>query len=187
MESVSETKFDREDAEALDELGPGLVASRDLADVRVVLKTLQSLCDLEFARAQNLMREQPENVKSVNVVAEVCQFLSLLYTNIDQNYVDLVSDLLETITEFIQGNQENQAVVFDNKVIDYLNHMLRAEDFPHCTVDEILRLKWAIGTVIRFMTEENQVWGLQKITVIVCIMNACLCSCLFIRCFTVVW
>lgn len=135
---------------------PDLSAFQDLADVRVVLKTLQSLCDLEFLPAQNLIREQPNNVKSVNLVAEACNFLALLYTNIDPGFIDIVSELLETLIEFVQGNQENQAVVFDAKIIDYLNHMLRTEEYTDCSDGDVLRLKNAIGIIIKFLVEENQ-------------------------------
>jgi hypothetical protein len=37
----------------------------------------------------------------------------------------------------LQGNQENRAAVYDNKVIDYINFILRAGDFQGCTPDQV--------------------------------------------------
>lgn len=46
--------------------------------------------------------EQPENVKTTNIIAQICFLLSLVYTNLEASHIDIVSDLLETIVEFIQ-------------------------------------------------------------------------------------
>lgn len=48
------------------------------------------------------MHEQPQNVKSVSLVAETCNFLSLLYATVNNEYINLVAELLDTMTEFIQ-------------------------------------------------------------------------------------
>lgn len=71
-------------------------------------------------QAQNLMREQMHNVKSVNLVSELCTFLSLIYSNVDGEYIDIICEILETIIQFIQGNCQNQGVVFDCKVREIL-------------------------------------------------------------------
>lgn len=60
------------------------------------------LCDLEFRDAQELMREQAENVKSVNLVAEVTQLLAILYTNLDAQHLPLIAEILETLIEMTQ-------------------------------------------------------------------------------------
>ena len=105
------------------------------------------------------MREQPKNVKSVNLVTELCNFTALLYSNIDDQVLLLLAELVETMIEVIQGNTENQAVLFDRKVVEYVNHLLQSfDDYAEMrSVDQIFRLHGAIATLLRFMTEENQV------------------------------
>jgi len=36
----------------------------------------------------------------------------------------------------LQGNQENRLVIYDNKIIDYINFILRAADFEACTTEK---------------------------------------------------
>jgi hypothetical protein len=40
----------------------------------------------------------------------------------------------------VQGNQRNQAVVFDNKVCDYMNHILRVGKFHNCDMKEVRKV-----------------------------------------------
>jgi hypothetical protein len=36
-----------------------------------------------------------------------------------------------------QGNQQNQAVIFDHKICDYINHILRVGQFKGCGKKEV--------------------------------------------------
>lgn len=38
---------------------------------------------------------------------------------------------------YSQGNSTNQLVVFDNKVCDYINHILRGAQFQGCSQKEV--------------------------------------------------
>jgi len=49
---------------------------------------------------QNYLREQPDNIKSFNIVAETAQFLNLVYSNINPQNVDLCIQLFQTLNEF---------------------------------------------------------------------------------------
>ena len=46
-------------------------------------------------------REQPDNIKSVNLVAETSHFLALLYGSINKSTVSLVCELFQTLVEFV--------------------------------------------------------------------------------------
>jgi hypothetical protein len=37
----------------------------------------------------------------------------------------------------LQGNQENRVVVYDRKVVDYINFILRAGDIADCPPDKV--------------------------------------------------
>lgn len=37
----------------------------------------------------------------------------------------------------LQGNQDNRVVIFDNKIIDYINFILRAAEFQSCPTEKV--------------------------------------------------
>ena len=55
---------------------------------------------LIFHIEQNYLREQPDNLKSFNIVGETAQFLNLVYSNITPQNIDLANQLFETLNEF---------------------------------------------------------------------------------------
>lgn len=55
---------------------------------------------LPYLSIQDYLREQPDNVKSFNIIGEVTQFLNVIYSNITAETIDLVCQLFDTMTEF---------------------------------------------------------------------------------------
>ena len=49
---------------------------------------------------QDYLREQPDNLKSFNIIGEVTQFLNCIYSNITGKNIDLTIQLFESINEF---------------------------------------------------------------------------------------
>ena len=49
---------------------------------------------------QNYLREQPDNVKSFNIIGETAQFLNVVYSSINNRTIDLVIQLFNTLNEF---------------------------------------------------------------------------------------
>lgn len=74
---------------------------RDDGYLQLVLKILGLMCDGQNLILQNYLREQPDNIKSVNLVAEVSRFLALLYGSINKNTIGLVTELFQTLVEFV--------------------------------------------------------------------------------------
>ncbi|XP_053404101.1 inositol 1,4,5-trisphosphate receptor type 3-like isoform X2 [Mercenaria mercenaria] len=128
---------------------------KDDGCIELVLRILGSMCDNQHTGLQNYIREQSNNIKSIDLVAETINFLKIMYTNISADTIVLVTEIFETLVEFTSGNSTNQAVVFDNKICDYINHILRADVFKDCTDKEVYTLKRAIGFLVRCLTVEN--------------------------------
>ncbi len=42
-----------------------------------------------------------------------------------------------TCVVFFQGNQENRSVILNNKIIDYINFILRMSRFDGCTPQQV--------------------------------------------------
>ena len=53
-------------------------------------------------------------------------------------YCRCSSDWLHSTLCF-QGNQENRIVIYDNKIIDYINFIMRAGDFEDCATDKVYK------------------------------------------------
>ncbi|XP_076470932.1 inositol 1,4,5-trisphosphate-gated calcium channel ITPR2-like isoform X2 [Babylonia areolata] len=123
--------------------------------IELVLKVMARMCDGQNKLLQDYLREQPDNVKSFDIIAEVTRFLNVVYSNINGNNIDLVIQLFETMNEFTAGNQDNRIVIYDNKIIDYINFIMRAGDFASCSTEKILELRMSIANLVVSLIEEN--------------------------------
>uniref|UniRef100_A0A1I8FNM7 RIH_assoc domain-containing protein n=1 Tax=Macrostomum lignano TaxID=282301 RepID=A0A1I8FNM7_9PLAT len=85
------------------------------------------------------LREQPDNMKSYNLVSKTVEYLSLVYISVTRSNISLVTQLIKTLLEFSSGNLKNQIVCYDSK----------------CDFDEEMELKTAIAELIMALIEEN--------------------------------
>ena len=60
-----------------------------------------------------------------------------------------------TLNTFTVANQSNRMVMIDNKVIDYINFILRAGKLRDCSAAKQLELRREIGNLLLSMIEEN--------------------------------
>ncbi|KAH9498183.1 hypothetical protein Btru_007903 [Bulinus truncatus] len=123
--------------------------------IELVLKVMARMCDGQNKHLQDYLREQPDNVKSFDIIAEVTRFLNVVYSNINSKNIDLVIQLFETMNEFTAGNQENRVVIYDNKIIDYINFILRSGEFGDCSTEKTLELRKSISNLVMSLIEEN--------------------------------
>jgi len=68
--------------------------------IELVLRILGLMCDNQYQDLQDYLREQPDNIKSCNLVAETTRFLDILYSNIDDKSMALTTQLFDTLVEF---------------------------------------------------------------------------------------
>ncbi|XP_074663089.1 inositol 1,4,5-trisphosphate-gated calcium channel ITPR3-like [Tubulanus polymorphus] len=150
---IDETPPDDDDQPDFDE--EDQPETKDDGYIALVLKVLARICDGQHRGLQDYLREQPDNVKSFNIVAETVQYLNAIYSNINAETIDLCIQLFATLNEFCAGNQDNRATTYDNKVIDYINFILRAGDFHGCIPEQILDLRQGIASLLLTLIEEN--------------------------------
>ncbi|XP_064638087.1 inositol 1,4,5-trisphosphate receptor type 2-like isoform X2 [Lineus longissimus] len=129
---------------------------RDDGYIELVLKVLSRMCDGQFRSLQHYLREQPDNIKSFNLIAETVQYMSQVYANINPNSINLIYQLLDSLNECVSGNEENRVVIFDNKIVDYINFILRTGQFGSCELEKALQLLEIIGDLLMSLIEENQ-------------------------------
>ncbi|PAA53234.1 hypothetical protein BOX15_Mlig001696g3 [Macrostomum lignano] len=129
---------------------------KDDGYIELVLRVLAYVCDGQNTKLQDYLREQPDNIKSINLVAETSRFLGLTYTAINKSSISLIIQIFDSLVEFASGNLSNQAVCYDNKVCDYINYLLRSkQSYSKCGLQEEMDLKRSIANLIVAMIEEN--------------------------------
>ncbi|XP_025079753.1 inositol 1,4,5-trisphosphate receptor type 3-like [Pomacea canaliculata] len=128
---------------------------KDEGYIELVLRVLGLMCDNQYRDLQDYLREQPGNINTINLVAETTIYLNVIYVSIDDKSAPLVTQLINTLVEFSSGSFQNQAIVLENKICEYLNYILRLTDFKNCTMDQVYDLKMSIAVLIRSLTEEN--------------------------------
>ena len=57
------------------------------------------MCDGQYRPMQNYLREQPDNIKTINLVSETCTFLSSFYVDITNDNIVLINSVLQTLIE----------------------------------------------------------------------------------------
>lgn len=128
---------------------------KDNGYLDLVLQTLALLCDGECTDLQNYLRDQSDNIRSVNIVSETAKLLELLYSNVNHSTIGLTTQLFDTLIEVALGNPHNQVCIFEQKLTDYVNFILRNDTFPGCTIKQVYSLKLTIGKLLKEIIEEN--------------------------------
>ena len=72
---------------------------RDTSYIELTLRFLGLLCDGQNRTMQNYFREQPDNIKTINLVSETCAFLQSFYVEVTKENVDLINEVLLTLIE----------------------------------------------------------------------------------------
>lgn len=139
-----------------------------------LVKGLQQICEGAYKPLQDILLDQSmvSNDKSINFVDVLAQVLQQTYTKIQppdtkgkseaeefsmkkeaEQWLVLVEQVLETITEMCQGNQRNQQMVLDKRVISMLSWILAFDTEDIEQVDRLTKIKVAALTVIEAMLE----------------------------------
>ena len=88
------------------------------------MKVLGLMCDGQHREMQNYLRDQRQTVHTINMVAEVADFLQYFYHDLNAEIVDLVYLMLQTLIEMCVGNYDNQVIIFNKQIITTINRIL---------------------------------------------------------------
>jgi inositol 1,4,5-triphosphate receptor type 1 len=114
--------------EVLPENHADALAFSDPGNIRLVLNTLQTMCEGHNSILQDYLREQPDNVTQFNLVAQVSRFMERIRVDAaagDELSKEILMQTLDCLTELAQGNAPNQKEIFDARVTDSINAMIR--------------------------------------------------------------
>ena len=72
---------------------------RDTSYIELALRVLGLMCDGQYRPMQNYLREQPDNIKTINLVSEICVFLQSFYVDATKENIALINQIIQTLTE----------------------------------------------------------------------------------------
>ncbi|XP_019861438.1 PREDICTED: uncharacterized protein LOC100634093 isoform X2 [Amphimedon queenslandica] len=103
------------------------IIKRDALWTNLVLEVIGLMCDGQNRTLQDYLREQPDNFKTTNVVAEVVAFLHTFTADMSRNNFEQIGAILQSLVEMCVGNIKNQQIAFDKLVLDPLNRILQLQ------------------------------------------------------------
>ena len=95
--------------------------------MKLALQVLGLMCDGQYRLMQNYLREQRDNIHTINLVGDVALFIQHFYHDINVETVELVHLILQTLIETCVGNYPNQAVIFNRQILEALNSIFRID------------------------------------------------------------
>ncbi|KAJ3126150.1 hypothetical protein HK098_007861 [Nowakowskiella sp. JEL0407] len=106
-----------------------------IKNVILQLRVLQLVCEGHFSDFQNYLREQPDNIKSFNLVSDCVDLLRTMIAlevrfsstpfRIPEGYLSVEEQILDTLIEFEQGCVENQVELFNCKILNIIMDILK--------------------------------------------------------------
>ena len=126
MECIHDTIFSNDQNKEATEM---VLMFKESRHVKLALRVLGLMCDGQYRNMQNYLREQKDNLTSVNVVEEVALFVQNFTSDINRDTMDLVHLILQTLIEMCVGNLSNQLVIYNRQIIEALNHIFAMKIF----------------------------------------------------------
>ena len=115
-------------------------ANADFEGMKNTMRAIQLMVEGHNMNLQTYLAKQPDNIKSFNIVQDVVGYLHAIVPLCNIQNVRLIIQVLDTITELAQGCPENQVTIFNGKIINPVNTILR-EPYPNCPGPLINELK----------------------------------------------
>ena len=93
----------------------------------LALQVMGLMCDGQYRLMQNYLREQRDNIHTIDLVGGVASFLQHFYHDINEETVELVHLILQTLIEVCVGNYSNQLVIFNQQILEALNSIFQID------------------------------------------------------------
>ncbi|KAI8977223.1 hypothetical protein BDF20DRAFT_988226 [Mycotypha africana] len=113
---------------------------KDYKIMQDTMRVLQLMAEGHNLHLQRYLAKQPDNLKSFNIILDVVEYFHAIVPLCDEKNIRLIIQVLDTITELAQGCLENQVTIFNNKIINPMNAILR-ENYESCDYNQVNELK----------------------------------------------
>ncbi|RKP13226.1 hypothetical protein BJ684DRAFT_20267 [Piptocephalis cylindrospora] len=134
----------------------------DISIFRQTMRLLQLMVEGHHARLQAYLHEQPDNIKSFDLVKACVDYLHALLPILGPKTVRLLNQVLDTITEMAQGCPTNQATIFACKYVTVANTLL-SEPYYQCDPREVREMKDKVVTGLLSLLETTGQSGKERI------------------------
>ncbi|KAL0092132.1 IP3 receptor [Phycomyces blakesleeanus] len=134
------------------ETGEFGTANEDFEGMKDTMRALQLMVEGHNINLQTYLAKQPDNIKSFNIVQDVVEYLHAIVPLCSIQNVRLIIQVLDTITEMAQGCLENQVTIFNDKVINPFNTILR-EPYVSCPSSLVNELKCKVVVCLLSLLE----------------------------------
>ncbi|KAI7903144.1 uncharacterized protein BX663DRAFT_507611 [Cokeromyces recurvatus] len=135
--------------ETVPELGSTM---KDYKVMQDTMRTLQLMVEGHNLHLQTYLAKQPDNIKSFNIVLDVVEYFHAIVPLCNQRNIELIIQVLDTITELAQGCLKNQVTIFNNKIINPMNIILK-ENYNDCDPVKVNELKSKVLTCLLSLLE----------------------------------
>jgi hypothetical protein len=127
----------------------------DLPEDIILVRFLQLLCEGHYQPNQDIMREQPTNTHSINLLDDYVAYLNCLSRIPCRTSTEAATKIASTILEVIQGpcesNQEH--FVLQTELIETLNRIIRAKTTRDCVEETEVALKKTAIDILQSLLE----------------------------------
>ena len=127
----------------------------DLPDDVIVVRFMQLMCEGHYLNNQDILREQPENDTSINLLDDYVSYLNTVSRIQCRTSTDAASRVASTILEVIQGPcvDTQEYFVLNTELIETLNRIMRSKVVLDCVPEEELELKKAAIDILQGLLE----------------------------------
>ena len=127
----------------------------NLPDEIILVRCLQLMCEGHFHPNQDIMRQQPQNRITINLLDDFVQYIQALDANKCRTSTTAALAVTATILEVIQGpcegNQDHFAL--NTELIEVLNRKLRQRTDGDCVDEEEIELKKTAVDIFQALLE----------------------------------
>jgi hypothetical protein len=118
-------------------------AELDLPEDIVIVRFLQLMCEGHFQPNQDILREQPSNEASINLLDDFVGYLNCVSRLPCRTSTNAASRIAATILEVIQGPCEKNQIYFvlSTELIETLNRVMRSKPVRDCVAVDEYELK----------------------------------------------
>ncbi|CAO0799740.1 unnamed protein product [Mucor circinelloides] len=125
---------------------------KDFRVMQDTMRTLQLMVEGHNLHLQMYLAKQPDNIKSFNIVLDVVEYFHAIVPLCSEQNIELIIQVLDTITELAQGCLQNQVTIFNNKIINPVNTILR-KAYSSCDPQLVNELKSKVVTCLLSLLE----------------------------------
>lgn len=134
---------------------PGEKPSEKLPEEIILIRMLQLTCEGHYLPNQDILREQPNNAVSINLLDDFVQYLAILDQFPCKTSTTAALAVTATVLEVIQGpckkNQDHFAIT--SELLETLNRKLRQRPLNDCDPDDELELKRTLIDILQALLE----------------------------------